>query len=185
MADVFVRAARLIDAAGFASVQHRSWQRASQDLGLPPPPELAVVERGWERAVTAPPSVRHTTWVAVETGSGEEVVVGAAAVAPASDPDLDASTTIELLLLTVDPDHRRRGHGSRLLTATMQTAMDAGEREAVAWVPSVDDELRTFLEGAGWAADGAYRTLAGTSDPDADEIELRQVRLATALVPAA
>ena len=103
---------------------------------------------------------------------------------PASDPDLDASTTVELLLLAVDPDHRRRGHGSRLLAATMQTAMDAGERDAVAWVPSVDDALRTFLEAAGWAADGAYRTLAGASAPDAEEIEVRQVRLATALVPA-
>ena len=51
------------------------------------------------------PASGTSTWVAVETGSGgEEVVVGAAALAPASDPDLDASTTVELLLLTVDPD---------------------------------------------------------------------------------
>lgn len=184
MADVFVRAARLTDAAGFALVQHRSWQLASDDLGLPTPPDLGAVERGWERAVMTPPSPRHRTWVAVETTTGSEQVVGAAAVAPASEPDLDASSTVELLLLAVDPDHRRRGHGSRLLTAAIQTAADAGELEAVTWVPSVDDALRAFLEGAGWAADGAYRTLAGAPDPVSDEVELRQIRLATSLAPA-
>jgi GNAT superfamily N-acetyltransferase len=184
MADVFVRAARLTDAEAFARVQHRSWQRASDDLGLPGPPDLAAVERGWERAVTAPPSPRHRTWVAVQATPDGEQVVGVAGVAPASDPDLDPATVVELVLLAVDPDVRRRGHGSRLLTAAIQTAADEGEREAVTWVPSVDDSSRAFLEEAGWVADGAYRTLAGAPEPDADEVELRQVRLATSLVDA-
>ena len=35
MADVFVRAARVIDAGGFAAVQRRSWLAAANDLGLP------------------------------------------------------------------------------------------------------------------------------------------------------
>lgn len=183
MADVFVRAARLTDAEDFARVQHRSWQRASNDLGLPAPPDLAVIERGWQRAVTAPPSARHRTWVAVATTDGVENVVGVAAVAPAADPDLDPASVVELVLLAVDPDVRRRGHGSRLLMAAIQTAADAGEHEAVTWVPSADDTLRAFLEAAGWAADGAYRTLAGAPEPDADEVELRQVRLATSLAP--
>ena len=183
MADVFVRAARLVDAAGYARVQRRSWQRSSEEIGLPPAPDLDLIERGWERAINAPPSPRHRTWAAIETASGDEVVVGAAAVAPASDPDLETATTVELVLLAVDPDHRRRGHGSRLINAALQTAADAGEREAVAWVPSADDALRAFLEAAGWSADGAFRALAGAGEPGGDEVELRQVRMATRLEP--
>jgi len=85
-------------------------------------------------------------------------------------------------VLSVDPAHRGRGHGSRLLSAALQTATSAGEQEAVAWIASGDDLLRRFLESAGWAADGAHRTLADDGDgPIASE--LRQVRLGTLLVP--
>jgi GNAT superfamily N-acetyltransferase len=117
--------------------------------------------------------------VAIDTSGGDEEVVGAAALAPASDPDLDADSCVELLVLTVDPERRGTGHGSRLLTAALQTAAADGEREAVVWVASADDSLRRFLEAAGWAADGAFRTLA--TDGDGDAAELRQVRLGTSL----
>lgn len=189
MADVFVRAARLIDASGFASVQRRSWMDASTDLGLPLPPDADVMERSWEKAVMAPPSDRHHTWVAVETSSGQEVVVGVAALAPASDPDLDPSHCLELLVFTVDPAHRGKGHGSRLLTAALQSASAADEEEAVAWLASGDDSLRRFLESAGWATDGAHRTLAtdedDTNEDGANARQLRQVRLGTMLEPSA
>ncbi len=158
----FVRPARLIDAEAFAQVQRRAWQVSSDELGLPPPPDQAPVERAWEHSITAPPTDRHRTWVATAGHGDGERVVGVAAISPASDPDLDAEQCVELALLAVDPDARRQGHGSRLLSAALQTASDAGEREAVAWVPSPDDVLRAFLEGAGWVADGAFRTLADT-----------------------
>ena len=180
----FVRPARLIDAEAFARVQLRSWQVSSDELGLPSPPDQAPVERAWEHSITAPPTERHRTWVATAGHGDGERVVGVAAISPASDPDLDAEQCVELALLAVDPDARRQGHGSRLLTAALQTASDAGEREAVVWVPIPDDVLRAFLEGAGWVADGAFRTLADT-DPavgPAASTELRQVRLSTSLV---
>lgn len=184
MADVFVRAARLIDAGGFAGVQRRSWLHSSNELGLPPPPDADLMERSWERAVMAPPTDRHHTWVALEASDGSEIVVGAAALAPASDPDLDPMNCLELLVFTIDPAHRGRGHGSRLLTASLQTATTAGEREAVVWLAIGDDLLRRFLESAGWAADGAHRTLATDEDrPKASK--LRQVRLGTLLEPSA
>lgn len=194
MADVFVRRARLIDAAGFAAVQRRSWLTAAADLALPPPPDAGEMERSWEKAVIAPPSDRHSTWVAVETSSDGESVVGAAALVPAADPDLDATTCLELVVFAIDPDHHGKGHGSRLLTAALQTASDAGEQEAVTWVAAGDDALRRFLEGAGWAADGAHRTLSA-DEPTASEVvdegpapgsvtHLRQVRLGTSLEPS-
>ena len=175
MADVFVRPARLIDAGDFAGVQHRTWRAASEAFGLPEPPELSQIERAWEHSITAPPSARHRSWVAV----GDEAVVGVAAVTPASDPDLDTERCVELVLLAVDPSARRGGHGSRLLTAAMQTASDNGELEAVSWVTSGDDVVLGFLEESGWVADGAFRTLADSDTDDASE--LRQVRVSTSL----
>ena len=184
MADVYVRAARLIDAAGFAAVQRRSWLDAGPELRLPPPPDADLMERSWERAVMAPPTQRHHVWVALETSTGADVVVGAAALAPASDPDLDPTSCLELLVFTVDPAHRGHGHGSRLLTAALQTATAAEEREAVVWLASGQDQLRRFLESAGWAADGAHRTLA-TEDGESSSGTLRQVRLGTLLESSA
>lgn len=192
MADVFVRPARLVDAAGFAAVQRRSWLAAATDLGLPPPPDAGEMERSWEKAVMAPPSDRHSTWVAIETATGSESVVGAAALAPAADPDLDAATCVELVVFAIDPDHCGKGHGSRLLTAAMQTAAEAQEQEAVTWLAASDDASRRFLEESGWAVDGAHRTLS-TDEPAAADgtptpgpaAQLRQVRLGTSLQPAA
>ncbi|MEO8107267.1 MAG: GNAT family N-acetyltransferase [Actinomycetes bacterium] len=186
MADVFVRPARLIDAAGFAAVQRRSWLMATDELRLPPPPDSSEMERSWEKAIMAPPTDRHSTWVAIDTSSDGESVVGAAALVPASDPDLSSETCLELVVFVVDPDHRGKGHGSRLLTASLRTAADRGEQEAVTWVANGDDELRRFLESTGWAADGAHRTLATGDTPDSQpDVQLRQVRLGTLLDPPA
>jgi GNAT superfamily N-acetyltransferase len=191
----FVRPARLIDAADFAAVQHRAWLAASAELGLPQPPALAHIERGWERAITAPPSNRHSTWVAYTPApvpdadmpragmppadSRADRIVGAAAIAPASDPDVDPETTVELVLLAVEPTARRRGHGSRLVTAAMDFASSGGAEEAVAWIASADDAMRRLLEESGWIADGAFRTLESTDAADGDQV--RQVRLSTSL----
>ncbi|HEX5017773.1 MAG TPA: GNAT family N-acetyltransferase, partial [Actinomycetes bacterium] len=175
----YVRPARLVDAADFAAVQRRSWQASAATMAIPEPPELEHMERLWERSITVPPSDRHQTWVAVDRTPDSETVVGVAAVAPASDPDVDANRCIELLVLTVQPESRGRGHGSRLLSAALDTAGERGESEAVAWVASGDDGTRRFLESAGWIADGAFRTLS--DDEENPEAALRQVRLATSL----
>jgi GNAT superfamily N-acetyltransferase len=144
----------------------------------------------------APPSPRHTTWVATEGDDDRERVVGAAALSPAVDPDLDPTDWLELLVLAVDPEHRSAGHGSRLLNAAMEEAAAAGESGAVVWLTTGDDVARRFLESAGWTADGAHRELSNDIDSasldDAvgngghgapGEQSLRQVRLATVLAP--
>lgn len=177
MADVVVRPARLGDVAELTAVQLKSWRTAE---GLPPGeesvPDVAEAERAWQRAVMVPPTDRHCIWVAAEA----EVVVGLAALAPASDPDLDPTSTTELLVLTVDPDRRQRGHGSRLLAAAMQAVADGGQQAAITWVAAQDDASRQFLSGAGWGVDGAHRSLAAHDDSPASD-RLRQVRMGTDL----
>lgn len=176
MADSSVRPARLTDVDALADVQLAGWAATP---GLPSPVQLPTrddVIRAWERAVVAPPSARHAVWSAL----ADDHVVGLAAVAPATDPDLDGRTTSELLTLVIDPHQRGHGHGSRLLAAAMQGLREAGVQVAVCWLPTQDDRTRAFLSSAGWAADGAFRTLAEPeATPDAEH--LRQLRLGTDL----
>ena len=169
-----VRPAELADAPAIARVQISSWHASP---GIPPDdtavPDLDEASRLWERAIFLPPSDRHQVWVAAEDGQ----VVGASAFAPASDPDLNQDEACEITLLTVDPMTRRQGHGSRLLTAVVD-AMAKSAVEAVIWVIAQDDESRRYLELAGWAPDGAHRSLTNSDDPTIDQ-QLRQVRMST------
>lgn len=171
MADVSVRPARLADVTGIVTAQLRAWGSS----GLPGRPDQAHAERAWERAVLLPPTPRHRVLVALDGAD----VVGAAASVPAADPDLTPTTDTELVLLVVDPGARRRGHGSRLLMASVDAMRGAGETLAVAWVPARDDEMRQFLVGAGWAADGAHRETA--VDEGEESPPVRWLRLATDL----
>ncbi len=157
-ADVFVRPAGPDDAAAVAAVQRRVWDEGYRPLL--PPAALEVfaatdVEGGWRQAITEPPSPRHHVLVAV---SGD-AVVGAAACGPTADTDRDPDRTGELVLLAVAPDHRRAGHGSRLLNAVVDVLRSDGVTEAVTWVLDADGATTAFLEAAGWAADGSRRDL--------------------------
>ncbi len=97
---------------------------------------------------------------------------------PSPDPDADPVGDAELAELAVDPDERRRGHGSRLLQAAVDTMRADRFRRAVCWLVTTDDATRAFLTEAGWAVDGAHRTLDLTGD---GSVTVKQVRLHTSL----
>ena len=177
----FVRPAELADAAAIAEIQVQTWTTTP---GVPTDdevvPDISETARAWERAIMVPPTSRHQVWVA----TADDIVVGAAAIAPAADPDLDAQRVSELLLFVVDASHRRKGHGSRLLTATMQSISPDAD-EAVTWLLTSDDPTRAYLEASGWVADGAFRSLGAAQsaewaqDSAHDDLLIRQIRLAT------
>jgi GNAT superfamily N-acetyltransferase len=157
-ADVSVRPLRLTDVDAVVELQLRAWSGSSaQGWAIPPVGELdpGVMRRSWEHAALVPPDERHHALVAVADG----VVVGIAAVVPAADPDgsVDAPMA-ELTLLLVDPGHRGRGHGSRLLAACVDVSRDQS-LGLVCWLPSAADDARAFLAETGWEPDGAYRTV--------------------------
>ena len=96
----------------------------------------------------------------------------------ATDPDRDPVADAELGELTVDPDERGKGHGSRLLQAAADTMTADQFDHAVTWVVAGDDALLGFLTGGGWAADSAHREL----DLDGSgATRVKQVRLHTRL----
>jgi GNAT superfamily N-acetyltransferase len=173
VADVSVRPARPLDAERVARVQLSTWRTAYADLL--PEDALSVPEEQvaalWLRAVEVPPSPRHRLLVAME----RDELVGFAALAPAEDDDLDGDTAGELTALLVEPRWGRRGHGSRLLAAAVDTWRPQGVVTAVVWAWERDGATRSFLTSAGWEPDGAVRGL------DTGPRVQRQLRLHTSL----
>jgi ribosomal protein S18 acetylase RimI-like enzyme len=156
-ADVSVRPARESDAAAVAEVQVDAWRTCYAPrlpAGALDGLDVTLVEAGWRAAVTAPPSPAHRLLVGLSAGR----LAGYVALGPAEDGDATAQDG-ELYALTVSPAEQRLGHGSRLLAAAVDTLTQLGFRVARIWTFDGDDPLHAFLSGAGWAADGATRSL--------------------------
>ena len=178
-ADVSVRVAWADDAAAIAAVQLRTWPSLYGALvpaeAIPTGPEAEeAAAAAWRQSLTTPGDARNRVLVALERNR----VCGFAITGPAGDPDRDPVSDAELRELTVDPDERGRGHGSRLLQAAADTMSADRFTRAVIWVPAGDDALRSFLAAAGWEADTAHREL---QVDDAGDIRMKQVRLHTSL----
>jgi GNAT superfamily N-acetyltransferase len=177
-ADVSVRTARRGDAPALGRLQALTWRETYADL-LPADRLAALtpdaVTASWSAAISAPPGPRHRVLVGLEAGE----VVGFAAVGPADPPTgTDDSSVGELALLLVAPAHRGRGHGSRLVNAAADTLRDNGFDAVIAWVPEIDDARIAFLAAAGFAIDGATRTLDLSGD---GRSVLREARLVATL----
>ena len=155
MADVSVRPARPEDAERVARVQLSTWRTAYADL-LPPEaldvPEVQAAAL-WLGAVESPPSPQHRLLVAME----RDELVGFAASGPSADED--APGAVELMTLLVEPRWGRRGHGSRLVAASVDHWRGDGFATALTWAWEADPATRSFLTGSGWEPDGLVRGL--------------------------
>jgi GNAT superfamily N-acetyltransferase len=170
-----VRLALPAEASGIAAVQRRVWAEGAGQVGAWMLDTMTIEEMQqlWDRALTAPPAARYRVLVALTN----DRIVGFATTGPSADPDADAAADGSLEELAIDPPARLRGHGSRLLNAAVDTLRADGFRYGRCWVATKDDDVRRFLTGAGWAADGATREI-GTDDA---AVRLKQVRLHTDL----
>ena len=167
MSDASVRTARTADVAAVGEVQAAVWRDAYADLLAPE--VVAAFEPqpfadAWQQSLQAPPSDWHRLMVATELNR----VVGFAAFAPT-----DQSGVAEILAMGVHPDHRRLGHGSRLLNAAVDTLRVGDFTVVELWLLASDERSRAFLEAAGLHPDGAWRDRV----IDADGGTAREVRL--------
>jgi ribosomal protein S18 acetylase RimI-like enzyme len=165
------------DAHAIAAVQVRAWRASYADVLPAELLEAMTVEEvaaDWHSALARPPDARNRVLVALE----RNLVTGFALTGPATDPDCDPVADGELTDLTVDPHQRGAGHGSRLMQAAVDTLKADRFTRAVTWLPATDDTTRAFLAAAGWAPDGAHRTLDLTGD---GSVQVKQVRLHAAL----
>jgi GNAT superfamily N-acetyltransferase len=185
MALGYVRPARPEDAGEIARIQLATWRVAYRRL-LPAAAldrlDEAWLAARWAAAIEAPPTARHRVLVAVEQAE-QSYLVGFAASGPADEQALapgepPAALTDEVTAVTdllVEPRWGRRGHGSRLLAASVDLWREDGFRSAVAWAYEGDPATRKFLTSAGWEPDGATRAL------DVEDMLVPQVRLHTSL----
>jgi GNAT superfamily N-acetyltransferase len=176
-ADVSVRVGWGEDADGIAHVQVRAWRREHVDLL--PADVLADLDPeqfadAWRTSLARPQDARNRVLVALERNA----VRGFALTGPATDPDVEPVGCGEVSELTVDPEHTRRGHGSRLVQACVDTLRADRFTTALVWLNTEDDARRAFLTGAGWAPDGAHRELDLHGD---GSVRVKQVRLHTDL----
>jgi GNAT superfamily N-acetyltransferase len=175
-ADVSVRVAWVDDAHAIAELQLRTWRATYAGVvpGEALPTDVEAAAGAWQDSLARPGDARNRVLVALERNR----VVGFAITSPASDPDCDPVSDAELSDLTVDPDERGKGHGSRLLQAAVDTMVADRFTRAVTWTIASDDALRGFLTSAGWAPDQAHREL----DLDGEGATVvKQVRLHTAI----
>src|SRR5262245_59423198 len=143
-ADVSVRVAWVDDAPAIAQVQLRAWPELY--AGLVPAEAIAsgpdaeeAAAAAWAEALQEPGDARNRALVALE----RDRVDGFASTGPAPDPDRDPVADAELRELTVLPDERGKGHGSRLLQAAADTMAADRFSHAVTWVVAGDDALRS------------------------------------------
>lgn len=165
------------EAARLATIQRRSWQHCfPADVAdhVLASVDLATMTQSWGAAIARPPLAKLRVLVAV----ADSRPVGFAAIGPSDDEDAHPGQDAMVGEFVIDPPHQRQGHGSRLLHAVADTMRADGFTRATWWVRATDDPLRRFLESAGWAPDGAHRTV-GTEDEAAS---VKMLRLHTALV---
>ena len=185
MALGYVRPARPEDAGEIARIQLATWRVAYRRI-LPRHVldnlDEAWLARRWSAAVQEPPSSAHRVLVAVEQAE-QSYLVGFAASGPADaealapgepaeafGPDVAAVTD-----LLVEPRWGRRGHGSRLLAASVDLWRSDGFTHALAWAFDDDAATRKFLTSTGWEPDGAARAL------DVEDMLVPQIRLHVAV----
>ncbi|MGC3993736.1 MAG: GNAT family N-acetyltransferase [Propionicimonas sp.] len=164
------------EAGAIAALQRRGWSQSMPEgladdvLGSVGLEEMTA---SWVQAITRPPLAQFRVLVAVS----DDGVVGFAALGPSDDPDAEVGVDGLIAEFVVDPDAQRRGHGSRLLHACVDTLRADGFTRATWWVRASDDVLRQFLIDAGWGADGAHTEVALAENGP----RLKLVRLHTAI----
>ncbi|MEV0127026.1 GNAT family N-acetyltransferase [Dactylosporangium sp. NPDC050688] len=182
----FVRPARLDDVVEITRIQLTTWRVAYRRL-LPQHVldqlDEDWITRRWRDAIADPPTPEHRVLVAVEqqespgAGPTSAYVVGFAASGPADDtalaPEEDHTVLAGAAAITdvlVEPRWGRRGHGSRLLAASVDLWRTDGFTTALAWTFADDRVTRRFLESSGWAPDWVSRSL------DVDDLLVPQIR---------
>jgi ribosomal protein S18 acetylase RimI-like enzyme len=147
---IHIRRATPEDAASLAAVEVTSWRTAYR--GLMPDALLdglseAEPTEGWhQNLLKHGTSGRKRVLLAVsDAGVRGFVRIGA---------EQEAHQIGLVYLLYVWPEVWRRGVGTALMHAAMDSFRDLGVSEVVLWVLRDNQRARTFYEGLGWTPDG-------------------------------
>ncbi|WP_061964449.1 GNAT family N-acetyltransferase [Demequina aurantiaca] len=152
-ADVSARPAVLGDEHAFAAIQLAAWRETLGDEAVDAL-DADEVRDTWGAAIESPPTRDDRMFAACDGPR----VVGFAAMTAAGD----------IIALEVAPEHRRMGHGSRLMAACVDTLRIRNAPVVRAWALEGDEAREAFLQTAGLGEGGVRRTLEG---PHGDLVE--------------
>lgn len=146
-ADVSVRPAIPSDGEHFASIQLAAWRLShASALGeeiLDAFDTQAIAEQ-WTQTTTTMPGPEF----AVFTALVKDRVVGFSAVGPGA-----------IVAFEVHPDFQRQGHGSRLLSASVDRLRRDGAESISTWILTTNEIRKNFFQSAGLGPDSRVRTL--------------------------
>lgn len=147
-ADVSVRPAIPSDSFSMASIQVKSWrQTLVETLGSETIDALdhTAISEQWAAAIAAPPGQGFGVFTALSAQN----IVGFCAISPQV-----------IVAFEVDPLFQREGHGSRLLSASVDQLKRDGAQEINTWIPQDAFAKQAFFESAGFGKSGRVRHLA-------------------------
>ncbi|MDO5060599.1 MAG: GNAT family N-acetyltransferase [Actinomycetaceae bacterium] len=164
-ADRSVRPAVLSDAPFIAQMQ-AAGLIASLEASLVAELDPAVlaslqdprVEQTWRQTLSAPAQADVVVLTAVDGATVCGFALGI--LAPADTQHLELSKPgVEIAALEIAADHRRAGHGSRLLAA-LNDSFKGRAAHINTWICQADDARIRFFQEAGFAPSGLQRKLA-------------------------
>ena len=98
-------------------------------------------------------------------------VIGFAAFGPSRDEGVDQERVGEVYAIDLEPREWRRGHGSSLVGAAIESLQEEGYAEVTLWILHNNERGIKFYEVVGFEADEAAKVVTRK-----DGTELHQVR---------
>lgn len=152
-ADVSARPAVPGDEAAIAAIQLAAWRESLGDAAVEAL-DADEMRDTWGAAIESPPTRQDRVFAACDGPR----VVGFAALTAGGD----------IIAFEVAPEHRRLGHGSRLMAACVDTLRIRNTAVVRTWAFEGDEAREKFLQTAGFGEGGVRRTLEG---PNGDLVE--------------
>lgn len=145
-----LRTATIADIPACASVHLQTWQIAYRGIISDDYLDALTLDNfraRWERGMG---NITRTSLVAeVEAG-----VVGFVVFGLPMEKENVLESTGEVYALYIHPNHARRGIGSALMEAALQSLTDAGYTQVILWTWEINHSACRFYEGCGFMRDG-------------------------------
>ncbi len=164
---MLIRRAEPSDARGIAEVKVISWKSAYR--GILPDSLLDDLSVGDNEGRWRARIIEHTSQVLVLEQNGR--IIGFVAFGASRDEDVDRESVGEVYAIYLEPREWRRGHGSSLVGAAIESLQEEGYAEVTLWTLHNNERGIKFYEAVGFEADEAAKVVTRE-----DGTELRQVR---------
>ena len=165
-----IRRAEPSDAKGIAEVKVASWKSAYRGI-LPDSllDNLSVEhnESRWRARI-----IEHTSQVLVLEQNGR--IIGFVAFGASRGEDADQERVGEVYAIYLEPREWRRGHGSTLVDAALESLQKGGYTEVMLWVLHNNERGIKFYEAVGFEADGATRVVTRKNRTELHEVRYRR-----------